>query len=96
MLPDPNLSSSLKILVVASTTLQMTPSRTACMEEWGRYEGARVSEQVASQTKHLPLAQETSVIPSGRMSLEDKLVGSRREGILARARARWMMSLIAE
>ena len=61
-----------------------------------RWEGAKVSGQVASQTSSLPLLQGTSVIPSGRFPSErNKPVGSNLDGRRAVDIARWTISLIA-
>ena len=49
-----------------------------------RWEGAKVSTQVASQTNNLPFDQGTIVIPSERLpSTRSRPVGSSREGALA-------------
>ena len=46
-----------------------------------RYDGAKVSGQVASHTKSLPLFHDTTVIPSGRFPSERQIPdGSSREG----------------
>ena len=52
---DRRKTKSLKKVIVFSAFSSSARSATApaCMEEWGRYEGARVSEQVASKTKHM-------------------------------------------
>ena len=58
------------------------------------YEGARVSGQVASQSKHLPLTQEIRVAPSGRLaSVRVNPDGSRMAGTLALCSARRIVSL---
>ena len=57
------------------------------------YEGAKVSEQVASQTRNLPLCQGTTEIPSGRFPSERRtLAGSNLDGICAVVRALCTMS----
>ena len=63
----------------------------AVMDRW---EGAKVSTQVASQTNNLPFDQGTIVIPSGRLpSVRSRPVGSSREGTLADDKALCRMSL---
>ena len=57
-----------------------------------RYEGAKVSGLVASQTRCFPLLQGTTVTPSGRFpSACSRPGGSRREGTFAVASDRCMM-----
>ena len=54
-----------------------------CLDTMDRWEGAKVSTQVASQTNNLPFDQGTIVIPSGRLlSVRSRPVGSSREGTL--------------
>ena len=61
------------------------------------YDGAKVSGQVASQTKGFPSFHRTIVTPSGRLpSSRSSPEDSRRDGILAEHRARDKMSLMAE
>ena len=60
-----------------------------------RWEGAKVSTQVASQTNNLPFDQGTIVIPSGRLpSVRSRPVGSSREGTLADDKALCMQNVI--
>ena len=62
----------------------------------GRWAGAKVSGQVASHTRSLPLFQGTSVTPSGRLPSErERPVGSSLEGKWVADIARWTMSLTA-
>ena len=59
-----------------------------------RWEGAKVSTQVASQINHLPFDQGAIVIPSGRLpSARSRPVGSIREGTLTEDKALRRMSL---
>ena len=54
-----------------------------------KYEGAKVSEQVASHTNSLPRSQGTIVMPSGLLpSFLYIPAGSSRDGILAADKAR--------
>ena len=58
-----------------------------------RWEVAKVSTQVASQTNNLPFDHGTMVIPSGRLpSARSRPVGSSREGTLADDKALCRMS----
>lgn len=60
----------------------------------GRYEGAKVSQHVASQISSFPHSHGTKVIPSGLLPSDLKTsVGSRRAGTLAETRDLQMMLL---
>ena len=61
-----------------------------------RYECAKESGTVASQTIGFPCSQGTRVKPSGRLPSDlEKHDGSRHEGTSAEEKARWRTSLVA-
>ena len=69
----------------------------AIKEVWRTCDGARVSGQVKSQTKALPLDQGIIVTPSGRFPSPLSIpVGSRMVGVFALRNARAMTSLAKE
>ena len=76
-----------------SARLATAPGPFGMMEEC---DGANVSGHVASHTKIQPLFQRIVVAPSGRFPSDWEIPdGSRRDGTLAVARERLMMSLMA-
>ena len=79
------------LILVCSAWFTAAHNSKAVMDRW---EGAKVSAQVASHTNNLPFDQGIVVIPSVRLpSARLRLVGFSREGTLTEDKALCRMSL---